>query len=221
MIEILFTKDISADVLSHLNPNIKASVYNFLPIEILPFSDFENAIDWHTNHYLISSQNAVKSIENLDLKGEFYVVGQKTAQLVREKNFQVKIEFDYAEDLANYIIQNLTPQKWNFFCGNHRRDTLIEILSQNQHQINEIIVYHSTPNPIQLPQNNWDGICFLSPLGVNSYFQNNVIQTKTRIFAIGKTTAEELKKFTNQKIILPTIPTIESLIETINKKFLC
>jgi uroporphyrinogen-III synthase len=54
---------------------------------------------------------------------------------------------------------------------------------------------------------------FFSPSGIESYLKNNKIKNEL-CFCIGSTTAEALNGIT-KKIILPEIPDIDLLIETV------
>src|SRR5258706_9822828 len=44
----------------------------------------------------------------------------------------------------------------------------------------------------------YDGILFFSPSGVESFFNTNEVNEQTILFAIGNTTATEIKKYTNR-----------------------
>ncbi|MES1223753.1 MAG: hypothetical protein ABUT20_50120, partial [Bacteroidota bacterium] len=58
-----------------------------------------------------------------------------------------------------------------------------------------------------------------SPSAVNSFFSVNKIDNKTILFAIGKTTAGEIKKFAVNKIIIADAPSKELLAEQAIKYF--
>lgn len=220
MRNILFTKEISSDFLrQNLSQEIDFDVLNFLEIKINSEEKIIPFLDNSIPNYLITSQNSVKAIKNLDLKGNFYVVGQKTAEQLIQNNFKVEVVKNYASELAEFILENNSAKNWIFFCGNNRRDELFEKLIPNGHFIQEIQCYESNPVPHDLKEKNYDGIAFFSPLGVKSYLEKNKILSETIIFSIGKTTSEEVKIYTNNKIIDAETPTIESVLETINNYY--
>ncbi len=220
MKKVLFTKEIEPNILKHnLSQNIDFEVVNFLQIEIQPQEKIALQIDDSISNYLITSQNSVKAIRNLNLGGEFYVVGEKTAGLLEKYDFQVKIYKNYASELAEYILKNEDEKNWIFFCGNNRRDELFEKLIPQGHSIKEIQCYDSSPVYHNLNREFYDGVVFFSPLGVKSYLKNNMVLPETVIFTIGKTTSEEVKIHIENKIITADIPTLESVTQSINEYF--
>lgn len=220
MKKILFTKEISSEFLKqNLSQNIKFDVVNFLEIKVNSEEKIIPLLQESIDNYLLTSSNSVKAIKNLDLKGNFYVVGQKTAEKLIQNNFKVEVVKNYASELAEYILENDSPKNWIFFCGNNRRDELFIKLIPTGHSIHEIQCYESQPISHNIEENKFDGIVFFSPLGVKSYLENNPILPETTIFTIGKTTSDEVKIHTKNKIITAEIPTLESVVETINKYY--
>src|SRR5690606_13990605 len=210
-------KEISLEFLKqNLPQNIHFDVVNFLEIKIHPKEKIVPFLENSIDNYLITSQNSVEAIKGLGLKGNFYVVGQKTAKKLIQNNFEVKAVKNYASELAEFILENDSPKNWIFFCGNNRHDELFEQLIPNGHLIKEIQCYESIPVYHDLEGKIYDGIAFFSPLGVKSYLEKNKISPETVIFSIGKTTSEEIKIHTKNKIINAEIPTLESVVQTIN-----
>lgn len=219
-IKILFTKDLPKDWLAgKLNSSLDFSIRPALKIEYISPEKFESRIIPEVKKYLISSQNSVHAIRELNLEGDFYVVGQKTAELLTQSNFKVAQVADYAIDLSAYILENLEPQTWNFFCGNNRRDELVEILGSEGHNLNEIICYNSYPQELKVRSESYTGFVFFSPLSVKTYFQHNFIPKGAIVFSIGNTTTGELKKHTENEIITSSVPEVEQIIETINQYY--
>ena len=116
---------------------------------------------------------------------------------------------DNAADLADTIVQNYSTEKFTFFCGNLRLDTLPSVLAQAHIHYNEVEVYRTelTPKAIPMPV---DGILFFSPSAVASFLQQNQITDQT-CFCIGETTATALAQNT-QNIVLAHKPSIENVI---------
>ena len=167
---------------------------------------------------IFTSQNAVLSlIENLKStetleslkKKNVFCVGMKTKGLLEENGFNVIAYTGYAEDLAEIITLIYGKEKFTFFSGNLRRDTLPQALSKTGVVFNEIQVYDTILTPQKIT-GNFDGILFFSPSGIESYLKNNKISKET-CFCIGTTTAEALEKATNN-IIIANQPTVENVI---------
>jgi len=219
--KILFTKELDVNQLKKsLAENLDFEILPALRIEIYPQEKFTPKINPNTHKFIVSSQNSVKAIEDLKLEGAFYVVGKNTAGKLEESGFKVIHFENYASELAEYILKNEKPQNWNFFCGNHRRETLFEKLVPNGHSLNEIICYDSIPNPSEIDSNHFDGFAFFSPLAVKTYFSNNSVPENSVIFSIGNTTTEEIKKHTKNRIITAEIPLLEKVVKKINEYYI-
>lgn len=149
------------------------------------------------DNLIFTSQNAVLSILNhpkiKDLqKKTVFCVGSKTKELLNENGFKVEAHTGYAEDLAEIISLVYSDESFTFFSGNLRRDTLPEMLTQNDIVFNEIKVYDTTLTPQKI-SDKVDGILFFSPSGVTSFLKKNTIANE-KLFCIGKTTAAALQK---------------------------
>lgn len=164
---------------------------------------------------IITSKNAwLAVIKNTKIENAF-VVGSKTAQLLKEANIVIIEKADNAKDLANRIIENHVEKSFTFLCGNKRRDELPELLQQNQIELKEIEVYNTKLNSKKFDQ-EFDGILFFSPSAVQSFFQLN--KSKNEIaFCIGNTTANEAKKYTSA-IKTANQPTVENVIVQVVKE---
>lgn len=182
---------------------------NFIQIEKINFS-LENIQE----NLIFTSKNAVKSV--LKHKDEFrdkkvFCVGEKTKKMLQKEGFTVVETENYAEDLAQKIIHNFPSEKFTFFCGNLRRETLPNILKENSVVFNEIEVYKTALHPHKI-EGKTDVILFYSPSGVNSFLTENSIQNETCI-CIGKTTAKALENKT-KNILIAAKPSLKSVIKT-------
>ena len=101
---------------------------------------------------------------------------------------------DSAKGLADIITKNSNSDEVVFFCGDHRRDELSAILREKNIEVNEIVAYKTTLVPHKI-EKKYDGILFFSPSAVQSFFQKNKLDEETILFAIGNTTANEIKKY--------------------------
>lgn len=105
----------------------------------------------------------------------------------------------YGWQLADRIIEK-GIKKVVFFCGNMRRDELPDKLRQHGVQVEEITVYTTEETPY-LVEKQYDGILFYSPSAVRSFFSLNKLPVTTFCYAIGETTAAEIRKYCTNEIV--------------------
>jgi uroporphyrinogen-III synthase len=84
--------------------------------------------------------------------------------------------------------------------------------------VEELIVYNTIEKP-QAVSKKYDGILFFSPSAVRSFFQKNKINAETILFAIGQTTARELRNYSNNTTVISEIPDTEKVIADVIKYF--
>lgn len=213
-IRILSTKKLLVNQKQFLlNANFSVVEADFIAIH-----PKEVTIDKVHENLIFTSQNAVlsvldnlKSTETLNIlkSKNVFCVGIKTKQLLEENGFNVIAYTGYAADLAEIITLIYNKEKFTFFSGNLRRDTLPEALKNAKIVFNEIEVYETILTPQKL-NTSFDGILFFSPSGVESFLKDNKI-TNQMCFCIGTTTAEALEKHT-KNIIIAHQPTVENVI---------
>lgn len=216
---VLFTKELDLNWLkSELGNEILIDSIPSLEITLTDSEDILKLINSKSKQFLITSQNSVEAIKNLNLEGDFYVVGKKTAQKLRELGFNVVIEKDYAQELANEILSIEIGKEWNFFCGNTRRDLLVDELGKNGHHLNEIITYQSRPIENKIHQ-IYDAYVFFSPLSFQTFVKNNQISRDSFIFTVGKTTTKSVEEiYKNHTIITAEIPLVEVVVNQIKDR---
>jgi uroporphyrinogen-III synthase len=213
-IRILSTKKLLVNQKQFLlNANFSLVEADFISIE-----QKKVAIEKVNENLIFTSQNSVLSlIENLQetetlallKKKNVFCVGIKTKGLLEENGFNVIAYTGYAADLAEIITLIYGKEKFTFFSGNLRRDTLPDALKNAEIVFNEIQVYETVLNP-QKMTTTFDGILFYSPSGIESYIKNNKISKET-CFCIGTTTAEALENITNN-VVIANQPTVENVI---------
>jgi uroporphyrinogen-III synthase len=119
----------------------------------------------------------------------------------------------YAADLAAAIAADGVSEVY-FFCGNKRRDTLPENLRKEGVTVHETIVYHTSPTPVQVP-GDYEGVVFFSPSAVESFFSMNKLDEKAVCFAIGKTTAETLRKEAPNQVVVSNSQQENTLVQSV------
>ncbi|MBC5861906.1 uroporphyrinogen-III synthase [Flavobacterium turcicum] len=211
-ISILSTKTLSGvQRKAVLDANFDLLEQDFIEITNTPFS-LQNIQE----NLIFSSQNAVLSLleqdgwEGLRTKTAF-CVGIKTKELLEQNGFKVDVYMDYASELAEIITLIYSQNSYTFFSGNLRKETLPQALKDAGIVFNEIEVYQTKLAPFKISSlENFAGILFFSPSGVESYLKENKLK-KEVCFCIGETTAAALKGKT-KSIVVAEEPTIEDLI---------
>lgn len=166
---------------------------------------------------VFTSMNAVDAV-TIFLDGHqpawsIYSIGTATARLIKTYFGEEKIAgtASDAASLAAKIAEDRFTDEVIFFCGDQRRDELPEILRQNNIEVNEIVVYQTIATPHKIDKAYY-GILFFSPSAVQSFFSKNKVLKQTILFAIGNTTATEIKKYSDNKILISDEPGKENLV---------
>lgn len=213
---ILFTKEIDKGwLIGQLGSDVFIETIPSLHISLTDQQEINSQLNPNSKQFLITSQNSVQAIKGLQLEGDFYVVGKKTAQKLRDVGFNVVLEKDYAQELADEILKREVGKEWNFFCGNTRRDVLVDVLSCHGHHLNEIITYQSQPIENKMSQ-VFDAYVFFSPLSFQAFVKNNQIPSESIIFTVGKTTTHAVEQvYKHHTIITANIPLVEVVVNQI------
>jgi len=173
---------------------------------------------------VFTSMNAVEAViahkHNLQTDWNIYCIGTTTNKLVSMYFGANSISgtANSAAELADVISADRFIDNLVFFCGNQRRNELPEILSKNNIEVKEIVVYETINEPIKISK-EYQGILFFSPSAVESFFISNTISKQTILFAIGNTTAIAIKKHTTNTIIISDAPGKENLVQKMIKYF--
>lgn len=204
---ILSTKILTQDQKQILKEvSIDLIEYPAIKIDFLPFDE-----DIIADNAIITSQNAAKAIiDKKILIKNCYCVGDKTTAFLEENGQNVKKTKQNASELAHFISKNLKNDRFWYFCNNLKRDELPSLLKANQIQLQEVEVYKTSLN-FEKIEPSFDGILFFSPSGIESFTKHNNLDQK-HAFCIGNTTAEAVKKYTNQ-IHIASKPTIEHVLQ--------
>ncbi|HEY0677295.1 MAG TPA: uroporphyrinogen-III synthase [Chitinophagaceae bacterium] len=162
---------------------------------------------------VFTSMNAVEAITAFgfrDPEWKIFCIGDTTATLVR-KHFGNVIAGSAinASELADVIL-DAELREVVFFCGDQRRPELPEKLKSNNVAVKEVVVYKTTATPESLKK-EYDGILFFSPSAVESFFAVNSLNNETVLFAIGGTTADTIRKFSDNPVITSERPGKEAL----------
>ena len=173
---------------------------------------------------VFTSMNAVEAVAGY-LHGQpvnwrIYCMGTTTNQLVKKYFGEQQLAgiANRAAELAELIAANILVDELTFFCGDQRRDELPEILSSYTIDVTEIVVYQ-TIAVNHVVNKIYNGILFFSPSAAESFFSKNKLPAATVLFAIGSTTANEIKKYSTNKIITSSEPGKENLVAKMMEYF--
>jgi len=173
---------------------------------------------------VFTSMNAVEAVafyqEETQPDWNIYCIGTTTNKLAANYFGTDKIvgTANDAASLAELIAEDRFIDEVIFFCGDQRRDELPAILKKHDIEVNEIEVYQTIAVPHTIDK-IYHGILFFSPSAVASFFKNNKLPETTILFAIGNTTANEIKKYSSNKIIISDEPGKENLVSKMMEYF--
>ncbi len=225
-INILSTGALEQSLIAHAETkNIFIENISFIETKIID-DDFLHKRILHLAHHqltvVFTSRNAVEAIakhlQNVKPNWKIFCVGSITGNLIKQNFDESSIAgtADSASGLADIIISQKNISSIIFFCGDKRKNELPGKLRQQNIEVNEIEVYKTFETPHTVTK-NYDAIFFYSPSAVSSFFSVNKINEQTILFAIGNTTSNEIKKYSDNKTIIGKEPMKELLInEAIN-----
>jgi len=197
-------------------------------LDSISFIQTKNIIDPYTSAEIkalssmpvtavFTSTNGAEAVINslhtqaLQPKWNVYCIGAATQALIK-KYFvpgTIKGIGKNAIELSESILKD-NVKEVIFFCGNLRRDELPEYLQKNEIEVKEIVVYETNEIPIKIDK-VYKGILFFSPSAVKSFFSVNSIPADTILFSIGNTTADAIRKISDNKIITSGFPSKNKL----------
>ena len=209
LLEAAKAKDIYIDIVSFIDTT---------PILTTGIKDEISKITKQPASVVFTSMNAVSTvaayINGQKPDWEIFCIGNTTRQLAAKYFGEPSIHTvgNNALDLADKIITDKHIKQVVFFCGDQRREELPGKLRQNGITVQEVIVYHTISTPHKI-EKAYDGILFFSPSAVQSFFYANAVLPSTILFAIGQTTADAIKTFTDNPIIESEKPGKEDLVK--------
>jgi uroporphyrinogen-III synthase len=183
---------------------------SFIAIEPIKAVDLPGA----PSVVVFTSVNAVEAVRGSGWK--IFCTSGATRRKVAERFGEPAIAgtADSAAELAATIVgEGWVKAVW-FFCGEQRRNELPARLKQAGIELHEVVVYRTKLTPRKIGR-DYDGIAFFSPSAVESFFSVNKIPVHTRLFAIGGTTAETIRRYCDNPVTTSGQPDAELLINQI------
>ena len=227
-IPILCTRPLPATLIDEaMQEGLTIEVLSFIETESILSVEVQQEIEQaslKSSIVVFTSMNAVDAVTNF-LDGHkpdwtIYSLGATTQKLIGDYFGGERIAgtANDAAALAALITKQAVAGEVIFFCGDQRREELPAILKQHSIDVQEIIVYQTIATPHKINK-GYHGILFFSPSAVDSFFSVNKIPESTILFAIGNTTANEIKKHTNNKINISAAPGKENLVHKMMEFF--
>jgi len=225
-ISILSTRSLDDElILDAESKDISIEVVPFIKTEPISSRELEKRIKKASmsTTVVFTSANAVEIVAS-ELKEQkpqwkIFCIGYGTRRIVA-KHFgddSIAGVADSAKELAKAVVDANVSQVV-FFCGDRRRDELPALLKQNKVNLEDIVVYNTIATPQKI-EKKYDGILFFSPSAVKSFFDNNIPGDQTVLFAIGGTTADEIKTFSTNKVVISDMPEAKGLLDKIISYF--
>lgn len=227
-LKILSTKVLSQESKDKASLNdIEIDELPFITTEPIKGDELKNVLRGFLQQNItavFTSKNAVLAFEqivNAEVPWKIYCIGQSTKKSVAKLFGEEKISgtADNSSELADTILLDEETRKVIFFCGKQRREELPEKLKVAEIEVEEIIVYETFETPQRISRKHYDGILFFSPSAVKSFFNLNKLNDEIQIFAIGKTTADALKKNIDRELIIAEAPSEEEMINNVLAHF--
>lgn len=209
ILEAAKAKDISIDIVSFIDTT---------SAQISGLKEEINKIANQPANIVFTSMNAVNTvaayINGNPPSWNIFCIGNTTRQLAAKYFGEQSVGTvgNNAAELADRIISDKNIKQVVFFCGDQRREELPGRLRQHGITVQEVIVYHTISTPHKIDK-AYDGILFFSPSAVQSYFYANIVLPSTILFAIGQTTADAIKTFTDNTVIVSDKPGKDDLVK--------
>lgn len=223
-IQILFTgQHLEKEMINALPEKWNIDAFPFIETNIsTDFNSLEklNKLGQETALVVITSQIAVDWVtKNIATPPNWTIAcmqGQ-TQKVLTDKGWGKLVQHtaNNSLELAKKIEASIPKSTTVHFLGsNQRLENLPKFLNEKGYMVNEMIAY-TTISKKQIINKQYDGIVFLSPSAVDSFFNQHTIKEEVILFAIGQTTASAIQKNSNNKIVVADGVSQSELFKTI------
>lgn len=220
-IPILSTRPLPNELIAEAEQKgFKIDITSFIKIEKVDSADQRKRLDELSQlpmTVIFTSMNAVETV--IDRLGgvrpawKIYCVGNTTGRVLSTYFGDNSLAgcASNASALAGLIVDDSQASELVFFCGDQRRDELPAILYEHKIAVEEMVVYKTIPVH-HIVRESYSGILFFSPSAVKSFFETNNTGRETIFFAVGETTAAEIRTFTSNQVLVSAEPGSENLV---------
>jgi len=224
---ILVTKSLSGQQIEYARIlGLKPLVEPALEFEFPQYWDGVLKIinNYRKSDWVFTSTNGVKALQKLMENGlqvrpevQLFAVGSKTKQALERLGLEARIpRIQNAAHLAELIIDEGKIDSVIYFHGNLSRDEMSDTLRKENIEVIESEVYKTIIKPVELPEKPVEAVLFYSPSAVEGFKQGEGFEKDLpMLFAIGPTTAEALRKETDQDIEISSMPDTKVLLKTV------
>ncbi len=210
------------------NPSETALLQNFcnennfdlICKSFISFSTIKTGLKVETEAVFIGSKNAFDYYlfnQRHDSKVQIACIGDSTASYIESKGYKVSFAGKSAgnpEKVSMELNEWLNNRSICFIKSTESKGTIEKFVHSKK--IQKLVLYETKFESFTF-ENEFDIIVFTSPSNVNSYMLSNIISTKTKIIAWGKTTKKELKKYDLTAQIVLKESSINELLETLKQ----
>ena len=193
------------------------------PIVSYELSKLISVAAMEPSHVIFTSVTAVEAtctyLQGLQPEWNVYCTAPATQKAVERllPSAGILATGSNAEDLARQLTQTAVT-RFQFFCGDQRRNELPDLLRAQKIAVEEVVVYRTVATPVIITK-AYDGIVFFSPSAVTSFFSVNNIPAHTVLFCIGNTTAAAINNNIPNQVVISHDPAQESFMEDIRQHF--
>jgi len=194
-------KELVVDIVPLISLHSVISVENLNVLAALPAKP---------NYLICTSVAAINALKAYNITPNshwhFYCLANATKQALLHAwpTAQIAGTANDALQLTNLIIADKIQEAY-FLCSEIRLDIVPKTLAQHQIQLHEIPCYNNVATPVTF-EKVYDVLLFCSPSAVASYAQTNVFHAHQHLFAIGNTTANAIKAYTEHLVHIASIP---------------
>lgn len=172
------------------------------------------------NSVIITSKNAIKALEFNNIKIakhiKIFSIGLSTTKYLKKLSYDVFYTgcSGHSSEFKYEILDKLKGRVL-YLKAKDIKSKLDEFLLFKNIDIDCIDVYENIDCKCEFKINKEDILIFLAPSGVKSFFCKNkaIIDSEQRLICIGRSTENELKKYTKNKIYIPQYPNIDECIK--------
>jgi uroporphyrinogen-III synthase len=217
---------------------LKIDFRKFIQIDGVSVNDFRkqniNPLSFtaviFTSKYAIDHYFRLMKELKIELPAEmkYFCVSEATAKYLQKyiviRKRKLYVGERTSQDLID-LIKKQPKEKYIFPCSSIHTTALTDWMEANKYHLEKAIIYNTVSSDLSdLKEVKYDMLCFFSPSGIESLFQNfpDFKQNDTVIAAFGPTTAAAIREANLRVDIeapLPNMPSMTGAIEAYLKQF--
>lgn len=224
---VLVTRNLSGEQIALArNLGLELIVEPALDFEFPPYWDKVLAVvnEHRKAGWVFTSRNGVHALEEMKKRGlqvmkdrQVYAVGKKTKDELAKLGIEAKAPITQdGSHLADLIVNDGEVDSVVYFRGNLSRREMGDKLENAGITVYEVEVYRTVKQKLNLPEKVIDAAVFYSPSAVDAFADSGGFDRELPfLFAIGPTTAQHLRTFTDQGVEVADEPNTETLLRNI------